>query len=73
MNRKVKSFKQTVFLSEHCAVSQDIASVRSAVFQPRHRPTIVVLVVYCAVEISAEIRSSGATSYCNHAAGSKPF
>jgi len=33
MNRKVKSFKQTAFLSEQCAVSK-VISVRSAVYRP---------------------------------------
>jgi len=42
MNRNVKSFKQTVFLSEQCAVSKVTTSVRRAVFQPRRRPTIVL-------------------------------
>jgi len=36
MNRKVKSFKQTVFLSEQCAVSKVTTSVQRAVFQPWH-------------------------------------
>jgi len=79
MNRKVKSFKQTVFLSEQCAVSK-VASVRSAVFHPWHRHTIVLLLVYCPVdntlfEVSSEIHCSSASSrYCcygNHAAGCK--
>jgi len=80
MNRKVKSFKQTVFLSEQCAMSKVTTGVRRAVFRPRHRPTIVFLLVYCTIdntlfEVSPEIRCSGASShYCcygNHAAGSK--
>jgi len=33
MNRKVKCFKQTVFLSEQCAMSK-VTSVRRAVFRP---------------------------------------
>jgi len=81
-NRKVKSLKRTVFLSEEYAVSKVITSVRSAVFRPWHRPKIVLLLVYCPVdntlfEVSPEIRCSGVSSrYCcyrNHAAGSKPF
>jgi len=44
MNRKVKSFKQTMFLSEQCAVSEVTTSVRSAVFRPWHRSTIVLSV-----------------------------
>jgi len=47
MNRKVKSFKQSVFLSEQCAVSKVATTVRSTVFWPWHRPTIVLLLVYC--------------------------
>jgi len=79
MNRKVKSFKQTMFLSEHCAVSK-VTSVQSAVFQLWHRPTIVLPLVYCIVdntlfEVSPEIRCSGVSiCYCcygNHTAGSK--
>jgi len=85
MNRKVKSFKTTnsVFIGTY-AVSNVIPSVRSPVFQPRHRPTIVLPLVYCPVnnigptlfEIRPEIRCSGVSGrYCygNHAAGSKPF
>jgi len=34
-----------VFLSEKCAVSKVTTSVRSAVFQPWHKPTIVLLLV----------------------------
>jgi len=61
MNRKVKPFKQTVFLSEHCAVSKVTTSVRSAVYRPWHRPTIVLPLVHCPVdntllEVSPEIR-----------------
>jgi len=39
MNRKVKSFKTTnsVFIGTY-AMSNVIPSVRSPVFQPRHRP-----------------------------------
>jgi len=36
MNRKVNSFKQTVFLSEQCAMSK-VTSVLRAVFQLWHR------------------------------------
>jgi len=81
MNRKVKSFKQTVFLLEQCAMSK-VTSVRRAVFRPWHRPTIVFPLVYCPVdktllEVSTEIRCSDASNhYCyygNHAAGSKPI
>jgi len=40
MNRKVKSFKQRVFLSEQYAMSK--VTIRRAVFRPRHtvRPTL---------------------------------
>jgi len=34
VNRKVKAFKQTVFLSEQCAMSKVTTSVRRAVFRP---------------------------------------
>jgi len=81
MNRKVKPFKQTVFLSEQCAMSKVTTSVRSTVFRSEHRPTIVLLLVYCPVdntlffEVSPEILCSDVSSrYCcygNHAAGSK--
>jgi len=37
MNGKVKSFKQTAFSSEHCAMSK-VTSVWSALFRPWHRP-----------------------------------
>jgi len=74
MNRKFKSFKQTVFLLEQCAVLK-VTSVRSAVFRPWHRPRIVLLLAYCGIEVSPEIRCFGVSSrYCcygNHAAGSK--
>jgi len=36
MNIKVKSFKQTVFLSERCAMSKVTTSVQRAVFRPCH-------------------------------------
>jgi len=79
MNRKVKSFKQTVFLLKHSAVSKVTTSVRSAAFRPWHRPAIVLPIVYCLVnnalfEFSPEIRRSGVSScYGNHAAASKPI
>ena len=80
VNRKVKPFKQTVFLSEQCAVSNVTASVRGAVFRPWQRPTVVLLVVCCPVddtlsEVSLKIRRSGVSSryYGNHATGSKPI
>jgi len=79
MNKKVKSFKETVFLSEQCAMSKVTTSVQRAVFRPRHRPTIVFPLVYCSVdntlfEVSPEIRCLCASShYGNHAAGSKPI
>jgi len=38
MNRKVKSFKQTVFLSEQCAVSKVTTNIWSAVFRPWRGP-----------------------------------
>jgi len=38
MNRKVKYFKQTVFLSEQCAMSKVTTSVGRAVFRPWYRP-----------------------------------
>jgi len=70
-----------VFLSEHCAGSKVITSVQSAVFQPRHSPTIVLPLAYCPVdntlfEASQEIHCSDVSKrYCygNHAAGSKPI
>ena len=43
----VKSVKQTVFLSIQCTVSKVIPRVRSVAFWPWHRPTIVLLLVYC--------------------------
>jgi len=82
MNRKVKSLKQTVFLSEQCDVSKVTTSVWSVVFRPWHMLTIVLLHVYCSVdetlfEINPEIRCSGVSSrdccYGNHAAGSTPI
>jgi len=68
MNRKVKSVPQTVFLLEQCKVSKVTASVQSAVLQPRHRLTIILLLVYCPVdntlvEVSPEIRDSGVSSH----------
>jgi len=82
MNKKVIFFKQTVFLLEQCAVSQVTTSVRSVVFQPWHRPTIVFPLVYCLVyntlfEVGPEIHCSGVSSryrcYGNHTVGSKPI
>jgi len=82
MNRKVKSLKETVFLSEEYAVSKVIASVRSAVFQTWRSTTIVLLFVYCPVdnmlfEVNSQIQCLGvSTCYCcygNHTAGSKPI
>jgi len=58
MNRKVKFLKQTVFLSEQCAVSKVTTSVRNAVFWPWHRPTIVLLLVYCPVDNSLRCSKS---------------
>jgi len=61
MNRKAKPLKQTVFLSEQCAVSKVTTSVRSAVFQPRHRPVIALLLIYCPVDntiIRSQTRNS---------------
>jgi len=78
----VDAFKQTVFLSEQCAMSKVTTSVRRAVFRPWHRLTIVLQLVYCPVdntlfEVSPEIRCLGASIYyCyygKHAAGSKPI
>jgi len=63
-------------------VSKVTTNILSAVFRPRHKPTIVLLLNYCPVdntlfEISPEIRCSGVSSrYCfygNYAAGSKPI
>jgi len=80
VNRKVKSFKQTVFLSKQCAALKVTTNVQSAVFQHWHRSTIVLLLVYCSVdntlfEVSPEICCSGVSSrYCcygNHTAGYK--
>ena len=50
MNRNVKSWKQAVFLSELCAMSKVITTVRSTVFRSWHRPTIVLLLVYYRVD-----------------------
>jgi len=57
MNRKVKSFNQTVFLSEQCAVSKDTTRVRSAVFRPWHRRTIILPLVYCLINYSRPVFS----------------
>jgi len=76
MNRKVKSFKQAVFLSEQCAMSKVTTSDRRAVFRPWHKPTIV-LPCNTLFEVRPEFRCLCASShYCcygNHAAGSKPI
>jgi len=70
-----------VFLSEQCAVSKVTTSVRSSVFQPWHRPTIVLLLVYChfdntfsksAKKVTVRV-SSCYYCYGNNAAGSKPI
>jgi len=59
-----------VFISEQSAVSKVTTSVRSAVFRPWHRPTIVLLLVYCPVdntffEVSPEISCLDVSSrYC---------
>jgi len=63
MNRKVKSLKQTVFLSEQCAVSKVITSVRSAVFQPWHRYTIVLLLVCLFIALSITHCSKSAQKF----------
>jgi len=64
-------------VSEQCAVSKDTPSVWRAVFQPWHRSTVVLLVVYCHIsnilfEVSPEIHCLGVSSHCccygNHAA-----
>ena len=69
MNRKVKSFKQTVFLLEQCVIPKVPTSVRSAIFW-RWQPTIILPLIYWFVdkmlfEVSAEICCSGVSSrYC---------
>jgi len=47
MNRKVKSFKQTVFLSEQCVMSKVTTSVWRAVFRRLHRPIILTRLLRC--------------------------
>jgi len=48
MNRKVKYFKQCFYRnSMRC---KKLQSVRSAVFRPWHRLTIVLLLVHCPVD-----------------------
>jgi len=42
MKGKVTSFKQTVFLSEHCVLSKLATSVQ--------RPTIILTLAYCPVD-----------------------
>jgi len=79
---KLNLWNKQVFLSQQCAVSKVIRNVRSAVFRPWHRSTMVLLLVFCPVhntllEVSPEIRCSDVSSrYCcygNHAAGSRPI
>jgi len=87
MNKKVKPFKQTVFLSEQCAIcslksySKCSKCSLSALGQARNR-FATRLGLQCPVynklfEVSSEIRCSGVSSrYCcygKHAAGSKPI
>jgi len=77
MNRKVKPFKQTVFLSEQCAMSKVTTSVRRAVFRLWHMLTIVFPLVYCPVDntlfkVSPEIRCSGASTAWSLEHGSVP-
>jgi len=55
INRNVKSFKQTVFLSEQRAMSKVATSARRAVFRPWQRPTIVFPFVYCPVNNTLEL------------------
>jgi len=65
MCRKVKSFKQVVFLSEQCAVSKLTTTVRSAVFWSWHRPTILLLLVYDSGPVSRFITCcNAATARC---------
>jgi len=56
MYRRVKSFKQTVFLSQHCVMSK-VTSFLSAIFRPWHRLTIVLPLVYCPVDNIYAVRS----------------
>jgi len=69
--------KQTVFLLEQCAESRKVTTVRCAVFRPRHRLSIALLLAYCPVKVRPEIRCLAVSRcYCrhgNHAAGSKPI
>jgi len=68
MNRKVKSFKQSVSVGTMCSVKSYKYS--NAVFQHWHRPIIVLPFVYCPVDntlfdVSPEIRCSDMSSrYC---------
>ena len=67
MNRNVKSFERTVFLSKQCVcvVPTITTTIWSAVFQPWHRPTIMFPPLVCCpvdntlFEVSPEIRCSG--------------
>jgi len=81
MNRKVNTFKQS-FYRNSVWCQKFMTSVQSAVFQPWHRPTIILPPIYSHVddtsfEVSPEIHCSGVSSrYCcygNHAPGSKPI
>jgi len=68
MHRKVKSFKQRVFLSEQRVVSK-ITSVQNAAFRPRHSAIIVLPLVLPRIddmlfEISPKIRCSDVSSRC---------
>jgi len=47
MNRKVKSFKQTVFLSEQCAGSKVTTTVRRAVCRPWQHSFIALSITHC--------------------------
>jgi len=63
MNRKL-NLSNSVFYLNSVQCQNFTTNVRSAVFQPRHRPTVVLLLVYCLVdntlfEASSEIRCSG--------------
>jgi len=74
MCRKVKSFKQVVFLSEQCAVSKLTTTVRSAVFWSWHRPTIVLLLVYDSRPVSRFITCcNAATARCYQHGAAGPW
>jgi len=79
MNRKLKSLKQTLFLSEQCAPLKVTEGIWSAVFRPWRGPTNFLPLVFCPVdktlfEVSPEICCSGVSSrhccYGNLAVGS---